>query len=106
MEKKHMTICITSIPSLDTLMHTKLDEPIYVKYGEHIFETNFDLETIEPNKLFLSNLGAIANISGKLYSAIGTNYTDTKKISLDRYNKMLTPSKKNIMLKCKEKDNR
>ena len=103
MEKKHKTICITSIPSLDTLIRTKLDEHVYVKYGEHVFETNFTLETIEPNKLFLSNLGAIANISDKLYDGNDTNYTDTKKISLDRYNKMLTPSKKTLCLSIKRK---
>ena len=103
MEKKHKTICITSIPSLDRLIHTKLDEPIYVECGEHVFETNFARETIEPNKLFLSNLGVIANISDKLYNGNGMRYTDTKKISLDMYNKMLTPSKKVLCLRVKRK---
>lgn len=97
MEKRYKTIYITSIPSLDTLMHTKLDTSLYVSYGEHVFETNFTWKTIEPNKLFLLNLGVRPSNSGKLYA--GLDYSDTKKIRPDKYNEILTASKKILCLR-------
>ena len=92
MEKQHKTIDITNFPDLDVLMHTKSDEPFYVKNGESTFLVKLTYETIEPNKLFILNFGAIPNTSDKLYN--GMAYDDSNRIRPTDYNEMLMASKK------------